>query len=69
MEESTLVQARIDKLWMIVNIDHQVFNEDLAFTFLEILPSFFHTLVVSLSTHINQFFMELVSKQLLQEKL
>jgi hypothetical protein len=25
--------------------------------------------VVSLSTHINQFFMELVSKQLLQEKL
>jgi hypothetical protein len=32
MEESTLVQAHIDKLWMIVNIDHQVFNEDLAFT-------------------------------------
>jgi hypothetical protein len=74
MEEGTLVQAHIDKLWMIfidllINVDHQIFYEDLAFTFLGILSSSFHTLVVSLSTHINQLFMELVRGQLLQKEL
>ncbi len=64
MEEHTLVQAHIDKLQMIANqltnIDHQVFNEDLTFTLLGILPPSFYTLVVSLSTHIDQLSMELV---------
>jgi hypothetical protein len=80
MEEGTLVQAHIDKLWMIVdqliNIHHQIFYEDLAFTFLGILSSsfsnlssFFHTLVVSFSTHINQLFMGFVCGQLLQKEL
>jgi hypothetical protein len=80
MEEGTLVQSHIDKLWTIVdqliNIDHQKNYEDLAFTFLGILSSSFgnlsssfHTLMVSLSTHINQLFMELVCGQLLQKEL
>jgi hypothetical protein len=64
MEEHTLVQAHIHKLQMIANqltnIDHQVFNEDLTFTLLGILPPSFYTLVVSLSTHIDQLSMELV---------
>jgi hypothetical protein len=53
----------------LINIDHQAFYEDLAFTFLRILSSSFHILVVSLSTHINQLFMELICGQLLQKKL
>jgi len=80
MEEGTLVQVRIDKLWMIVdqliNIDHQVFYEDLAFTIFGILSSSFwslsssfHTLVVLVNTNINQLFMGLVCGQLLQKKL
>jgi hypothetical protein len=58
MEEGTLVQAHIDKLpmiaYLLTNIDHQVFYENLTSTFLESLSSSFHTLVVSLSTHIDQ---------------
>jgi hypothetical protein len=73
MEERTLVQARIDKLQMIAyqwtNIDHQVFDEDLTFTLLGSLPPSFYTLVVSLSTHIDQLSMELVCGQLMQKKL
>jgi hypothetical protein len=50
MEESISMQVHIDKLCMIANqltnIDHQVFDEDLAFTLLESLPSSFHTFVV-----------------------
>jgi len=50
MEEGISMQAHSDDLWMIANqltnIDHQVFYEDLAFTFLKSLPSSFHTLVV-----------------------
>jgi hypothetical protein len=39
LKEGTLVQVHIEKLPMITNqlpnIDHQVFNEDLAFNFLK----------------------------------
>ncbi len=52
------MQAHIDKFWMIAyqlaNIDHQVSNEDLAFTLLKSLPPSFHTFVVSLNTYIDQ---------------
>jgi hypothetical protein len=53
----------------LVNIDHQIFYEDLTFTLLKSLPFSFHALVVSHGTHIDQLSMELVSGQLLQEKL
>jgi hypothetical protein len=50
MEEGISMQVHINKLWMIANqltnIDHQVFDENLAFTLLESLPSSFHTFVV-----------------------
>jgi hypothetical protein len=41
----------------------------LRFTLLGDFPWSFHTLVVSLSTHTDQLFMELVHGQLLQEGL
>jgi hypothetical protein len=73
MEERTSLQVHIDKFRMIANqlanIDHQVSNEDLAFTFGGSLPLSFHTFVISLSTHIDKLSMELVCGQLLQEKL
>ncbi len=63
------MQAHINKLQMIAylltNIDHQVFYENLASTFLESLSLSFHTLVVSLDTHIDQSSMELVCEQFL----
>jgi hypothetical protein len=56
MEEGTLVQVHINKFYMITNqlanIDHIIFDENLAFTFLRGLPPFFHTLVVSLNLFI-----------------
>jgi len=67
------VQVHINKLWMIAdqltNINHQIFNEDLAFTFLKKLPPSLHTLVVSLNAHIDQLFMELIYTHLLQKEL
>jgi hypothetical protein len=54
---------------LLANIDHQISDEDLAFTLLGNLPPSFHTLVVSLNTHTDQLFMELVCGQLLQEEL
>jgi hypothetical protein len=73
MEEGILVQAHISKVCMIVdqlaNIDHPIFNEDFAFTFLGSLPSFFHTSVVLNSSHTNELSMELVCGQILQEEL
>jgi hypothetical protein len=69
MEEGTSMQVRIDKFWMIgnqlTNIEHQVFDEDLAFTLLGNLSSSFHNLVVSPSTCTNQLSMELMCGQLL----
>jgi hypothetical protein len=69
MEEGTSMQVHIDKFWMIrnqlTNIDHQVFDEDLAFTLLGNLSSSFHNLVVSLNTRTNQVSMELMCGQLL----
>ncbi len=69
MKESTSMQAHIDKLWMIadelVNIDHQIFYEDLTFTLLKSLSLSFHAFVVSHSTHIDQLSMDLVCGQLL----
>jgi broad-specificity NMP kinase len=69
MEEDTSMQVHIDKFQMIidqlVNIDRQVFDQNLA----HILSPFFHTLVVVFSTRINQLSMELICRQLLQEKL
>jgi hypothetical protein len=69
MEEGTLVQVHIDKLQMIAylltNINHQVFYENLTSTFFESLSSSCHTLVVSVNTHIDQSSMELVCEQLL----
>jgi hypothetical protein len=53
----------------LANIDHQVFDEDLTFTFGGSLPLSFHTFVISLSTHIDQLSVELVCGQLLQEEL
>jgi hypothetical protein len=53
----------------LTNIDHQVFDDDLAFILLRSLPPSFHTLVVSLSTYTNELSMELVCGQSLQEKL
>jgi hypothetical protein len=44
----------------LTNNDHQVFDEDLTFTLLGNLTPSFYTLVVSLNTHIDQLFMELV---------
>jgi hypothetical protein len=73
MDKSTLVQTHINKLQMIIdqltNIDHQISNENLAFTFFRNLPPSFHTLMVSLGTHIDQLFMELVCGKLLQKEL
>jgi hypothetical protein len=54
---------------LLANVDHQIFDEDLAFTFLGSLPPSFHTLMVSLNTHTDQLFMELICGQLLQEEL
>jgi hypothetical protein len=51
------------------NIDHQVFDEDLAFTLLESLPSSFHTFVVWLNTCNHQLSMELPCGQSLQDEL
>jgi hypothetical protein len=69
MEEGISMQVHINKLWMIANqltnIDHQVFDENLAFTLLESLPSSFHTFVVRLNTCIHQLSMELSCGQLL----
>jgi len=60
------VQVHIDKLQMIayqlINSDHQVLDENLAFTFLKSFTPFFHTLVVTLNTRID---MELLCGQLL----
>ncbi len=60
------MQVHIDKLQMIANqltnIDHQVLDENLAFTFLKKLPPFSHTLVVTLNTCID---MELLCGQLM----
>jgi hypothetical protein len=73
MEENILMQVHIDEFQMIinqlVNIDHQVSDQNLAFTFLVNLPLSFHTLVVSFSTRINQLSMELKCGQFLQEEL
>jgi hypothetical protein len=56
MEEDIGVQVHIDKFCIITNqlanIDHIVFDENLAFTFLGGLPPSFHTLVVSLNLSI-----------------
>jgi hypothetical protein len=56
MEEGTLVQVHIDKFCMntnqLANIDHIVFDENLAFTILGGLPPSFHTLVVSFNLSI-----------------
>lgn len=41
----------------------------MAFTFLRSLSPSFHTLVVSLGTHIDELLMELVYGQLLQKEL
>jgi hypothetical protein len=69
MEEGTSMQVHIEKFWMIgnqlTNIDHQVFDEDLAFTLLGNLSSSFHNLVSSLSTRTNQLSMELICGQFL----
>jgi hypothetical protein len=46
----------------LTNIDHQVLDENLAFTFLKKLPPFSHTLVVTLNTCID---MELLCGQLM----
>ncbi len=51
------------------NINHQIYDEDLAFTLLGSLWLSIHTFVVSFSTHTNQLSMELVCGQLLQEEL
>jgi hypothetical protein len=73
MEEDTSMQVHIDKFQMIIdqltNIDHQVSDENLAFTLLVNLPPSFHTLVVSFNTHITILSMELKCGQLLQEEL
>jgi hypothetical protein len=53
----------------LTNINHQIYDEDLAFTLLRNLPLSIHTFVVSFSICPNQLFMELVCGQLLQEKL
>jgi len=67
------MQAHIDKLHMIAyqltNIDHQVSDEDLKFTFLGSLPLYFHTLVVSFNTYTDQLYMELICGQFLQKEL
>jgi hypothetical protein len=55
--------------YQLTNINHQIYGEDLAFTFLKSLPLSIHTFVVSFSTHTDQFSMELVCGQLLQEEL
>jgi hypothetical protein len=49
----------------LVNIDHQIFYEDLTFTLLKSLSLSFHAFVVSHSTHIDQLSMDLVCGQLL----
>jgi hypothetical protein len=73
MEEDISMQVHIDKFQVIIdqlaNIDHQVFDENLAFTLLANLPPSLHTLVVSFSIHINQLSMELKCGQLLLEEL
>jgi len=53
----------------LTNINHQIFNEDLAFTFKKNLPPSLHALVVSLNAHTNQLFMELVYAHLLQKEI
>jgi hypothetical protein len=55
--------------YLLTNIDHQMFYEDLAFTLFKELPSFFHPFLVSFSTRIDQLSMELPCEQLLQEEL
>jgi hypothetical protein len=53
----------------LTNINHQIFYEDLAFTFLKNFSPSLHALVVSLNAHNNQLFVELVYGQLLQKEL
>jgi hypothetical protein len=53
----------------LVNIDHQLFEEDLAFTFLRNLPPSCHTFMDSFNICIDQLSMGLVCGQLLQEEL
>jgi hypothetical protein len=69
MEEGTLMQKHINKFWMIVsqlvNIDHQLFDEDLAFTFLRNLPPSCHTFMDSFNICIDQLSMGLLCGQLL----
>jgi hypothetical protein len=69
MKEATSVYVHINKFGQL-HINQQAliiepFNEDLAFTLLKSLQLSFNTLVVSLSTRIDQLFMELVCGQLL----
>jgi hypothetical protein len=45
----------------LTNINHQICDENLASTFSKSSPPFFHTLVVTLNTHID---MELLCGQL-----
>jgi hypothetical protein len=70
MEENNLMQAHIDQLRTIanqlINIDHPISNEDMAFTLLRsYLPSF-HTSMVAFSHCIDELYMELVCGQLVQ---
>jgi hypothetical protein len=70
MQEGTLM-LNVSSYWqaldncILVRKHHQLFNEDLTFTFLRSLPSSFHMFVVSLNTHTDQLFMELVCGKLL----
>jgi hypothetical protein len=45
-------------------IDHQFSNEVLTFTFIRILPSSFHTLIISLGIYTNELCMEVICGQL-----
>jgi hypothetical protein len=53
----------------LVNIGHQLFDEDLAFTFLGNLPPSCNTFMDSFNICIDQLSMGLVCGQLLQEEL
>jgi hypothetical protein len=53
----------------LTNINHQIYDEELAFTLLGSLWLSIHTFVVSFSIRTNKLPMELICGQLLQEKL
>ncbi len=55
--------------YQLTNINHKIYDENLAFILLRNLPLSIHTFVVSFSIRIDQLSMELVCGQLLQEKL